>query len=128
MAMYFAALAPASAAPPAVAIVTSEHSPDYVEAIEAIGAELARGGYTRSEYTVLAATELTALSLSSAAPRLIIALGTPAAQALARTESRIPQLFPIDAPQFRKPLQRTQNAAPASNLRRLSRSADPPAA
>ena len=34
MAMYFAALAPASAAPPAVAIVTSEHSPDYVEAID----------------------------------------------------------------------------------------------
>ena len=44
---------------------------------------------------MLAASELTALSLSSAAPRLIIALGTPAAQALARTESRIPQLFAL---------------------------------
>ncbi len=95
MALFLAALAPAGAAAPAVAIVTSEHSPDYVEAIEAIGAELARGGYSRSDLTVISASELTSLALSSTSPRLIVALGTPAAQALARTESKAPQLFAL---------------------------------
>lgn len=95
MAMCLAALAPAGAAAPAVAIVTSERSPDYLEAIEAIGAELARDGYSRSDYTVIAASELTTLALSRASPRLVVALGTAAAQALARSESKQPQIFAL---------------------------------
>lgn len=95
LAMFLAALAPAGAAAPAVVIVTSERSPDYVEAIEAISAELARGGYFRSDLTVITASELTTLWLSSTSPRLIVALGTPAAQALVRTESKLPQLFAL---------------------------------
>lgn len=93
--MFLAALAPASAAASAVVIVASERSPDYVEAIEAISAELARGGYSRSDLTVFAASELTTLSLSNTSPRLIVALGTSAAQAVARTESKLPQLFAL---------------------------------
>jgi len=85
--------APAYAASPAVVIVTSERSPDYVEAIDAINAEFARGGHPKSDLTVIAASELTAISLSSLTPRLIVALGTPAAQAVVRTESKAPQLF-----------------------------------
>lgn len=98
--LFFAALAmlPVAAAPvhagtPAVVIVTSERSPDYLEAIEAIHAELARGGYSRSDLNVIAANELTSIALAGLSPKLIVTLGTPAAQALARTDSKAPQLF-----------------------------------
>lgn len=93
MAIFLATFAPAGAAAPVVAIVASERSPDYDAVIDAIGVELARGGYARSDLAVIGTGELTTLARSSPSPKLLVVLGTPAAQAVANTESRLPQLF-----------------------------------
>jgi len=95
LAMSLGTSAAAGAATPAVAIVTSDHSPDYVEAIEAIQVELARGGYSRGDWTVIDASELSPQTFTGSPPRLVVALGTPAAQALARTEIKQPRLFSL---------------------------------
>lgn len=73
-----------------VVIVSSERSAAYVEAAEALISELERGGLSR--YDVL---QLTALELASAGPltpKLFVALGMEASNALAKAEPRAPVL------------------------------------
>ena len=74
----------------AVVIVSSERSAAYMEAIDTLISELERGGLSR--YDML---QLTALELSAAGPlnpKLFVALGAEAAQALAKAEPRAPVL------------------------------------
>lgn len=74
----------------AVVIVSSERSPAYVEAAEALVSELERGGLSRYDMLQLTATELT--GAGSLTPKLFVALGAEAASALAKTEARTPVL------------------------------------
>jgi len=74
----------------AVVIVSSERSPAYVEAAEALVSELERGGLSRYDMLQLTALEWTAAG--PLAPKLFIALGTDAANALAKSELRAPVL------------------------------------
>ena len=73
-----------------VVIVSSQRSPAYVEASEALIAELERSGVSRYEMLQITTDELRAgVPLS---PQLFIALGATAAGALAKTEFRVPVL------------------------------------
>lgn len=74
----------------AVVIVSSERSPAYVEAAEALVSELERGGLSR--YDMLQFTALEWAAAGPLAPKLFIALGTDAANALAKSELRAPVL------------------------------------
>jgi len=74
----------------AVVIVSSERSPAYVEAAEALVSELERGGLSR--YDMLQLTALEWAAAGPLAPKLFIALGTEAASALAKSELRAPVL------------------------------------
>lgn len=74
----------------AVVIVSSERSPAYVEAAEALVSELERGGLSR--YEMLQLTALEWAGAGPLAPKLFIALGTDAANALAKSELRAPVL------------------------------------
>lgn len=74
----------------AVVIVSSERSPAYVEAAEALVSELERLGLSRYDMLQLTALEWTAAG--PLAPKLFIALGTDAATALAKSELRAPVL------------------------------------
>lgn len=74
----------------AVVIVSSERSPAYVEAAEALVSELERGGLSRYDMLQLTALEWT--TAGPLAPKLFIALGTDAANALAKSELRAPVL------------------------------------
>ena len=77
--------APALALEPSVVIVSSEASPAFEQAAEALLAELARAGVAGAEVQRLSLEELQA---SAAAPRVFVALGSPAAAALARRDGR----------------------------------------
>lgn len=77
--------APALALEPLVVVVSSEASPAFEQAAEALLAELARVGAAGAEVQRLNLEELQA---SSAAPRVFVALGSPAAAALARRDGR----------------------------------------
>jgi putative ABC transport system substrate-binding protein len=74
----------------AVVIVSSERSPAYVDAAEALVSELERLGLSRYDMLQLTALEWTAAG--PLAPKLFIALGTDAANALAKSELRAPVL------------------------------------
>lgn len=82
--------AQAWAAPPAVIVVTSERSPSYEEAIEALRDKLTQGGFSRADLLILTPEELQ--KHAGSPPRLWVGLGTAAAQALFRSESKAPQL------------------------------------
>jgi putative ABC transport system substrate-binding protein len=73
-----------------VVIVSSERSPAYVEAAEALVGELERGGLSRYEMLQLTAAELPRAGVL--APKLFVALGSEAANVLAKTEARTPVL------------------------------------
>ena len=73
-----------------VVIVSSERSAAYVEAMEALVSELERGGLSRYDMLQLSVAELSAAGPLS--PKLYVALGTEAAQWLAKTEQRVPVL------------------------------------
>jgi len=77
-------------AAPMIVIVSSEGSAAYAEAADALVGELERGGLSRLEVLQLTAVELAGAGPLS--PKLFVALGTEAANALAKTESRIPVL------------------------------------
>lgn len=73
-----------------VVIVSSDRSAAYMEAIEALIGELERSGLSRYEMLQLSVAELSAAAPLS--PKLFVALGTEAAQALAKAEFRVPVL------------------------------------
>ena len=74
----------------AVVIVSSERSLAFVEAAEALVSELERGGLSRYDMLQLTAREWAAAGPMT--PKLFVALGTDAANALAKSELRAPVL------------------------------------
>jgi ABC-type uncharacterized transport system substrate-binding protein len=73
-----------------VVIVSSERSAPYVEATEALISELERGGLSRYDMLQLTAQEWS--SAGSLKPRIFVALGTDAANALAKAAPGAPVL------------------------------------
>ncbi len=73
-----------------VVVVSSERGGAYSEAAEALLGELEREGLPRQEVLHVVATEWSAAGALS--PRLFVALGTQAADVLARSELRAPML------------------------------------
>ena len=78
------------AAGESVVIVSSERGGAYQEVAEALMLELERGGVPRQEMLHLALPEYE--SMPTVGPRLYVTLGTGAAAALARRETRVPVL------------------------------------
>lgn len=85
---WFAAACSHAAA--SVVLVSSERSPAYLEAAEALVGELERGGLQRSDVLQLMASEVA--TVGALAPKVYVALGSEAAEVLAKTESRLPVL------------------------------------
>ena len=77
-------------AAPAVVILSGERSAAYVEAARALVGELERSGLSRSDMLELTPLELSAAG--SLTPKLFVALGTEAANVLAKTDPRAPVL------------------------------------
>lgn len=75
---------------PAVVIVSSERSPAYVEAAEALVSELQRLGLSRYDMLQLTAAEWSASGPLT--PKLFVSLGSVAADLLAKAELRAPVL------------------------------------
>ncbi len=73
-----------------VVIVSSERSPAYVEAAEALVSELERQGVSRFDMRQQTALEFK--NSGAGTPRLLVALGAQAAQAVAATKPKYPVL------------------------------------
>ena len=73
-----------------VVIVSSERSPAYVEAAEALVSELERQGVSRFDMRQQTALEFK--NSGAGSPRLLVALGAQAAQAVATTKPKYPVL------------------------------------
>lgn len=73
-----------------VVIVSSERSPAYVEAAEALVSELERQGVSRFDMRQQTALEFK--NSDAGSPRLLVALGAQAAQAVATTKPKYPVL------------------------------------
>jgi putative ABC transport system substrate-binding protein len=84
----FAAICSHAAA--SVVLVSSERSPAYIEAVEALVGELERAGLLRSDVLQLMASEVA--SVGALAPKIYVALGSEAADVLAKTEQKVPVL------------------------------------
>ena len=91
-----AAVPLAHAADPAVLVVISERSTSYVEAADALAAELERGGLPRGEIALMTSGEYSAAA--AATPKLLVAVGTGAANLLAAKDSRIPLIATLLPP------------------------------
>ena len=76
-----------------VVVVSSEHSAAYVEAAEALVDELESGGLPRQEVLQIGAAEWSASGTLN--PKLLVALGAQAADALARAQLRTPVLVTL---------------------------------
>ena len=73
-----------------VVIVSSERSPAYVEATEALVRELERNGLSRYEMLQLSSSEW--MDAGPITPKVIVTFGTEAAEVVAKTEPRAPVL------------------------------------
>lgn len=91
-----AALPWAQAAELAVLVVISERSASYVEAADALTAELERGGLPRADIVLMTSGEYSAAPV--AMPRLLVAVGTGAANLLAAKDSRVPLIATLLPP------------------------------
>src|SRR5450830_1529521 len=80
-----------ASAEPLIVIVSSERSPAYVEAIEALISELERNGVSRYEMLQVSVQEWTG-AVAASRPKVIVALGSDAATALAKADTRTPVL------------------------------------
>ena len=89
LSLLLAALGPARAGEPVV-VVISERSASYLEAADALTAELERAGLPRADIAVLTSGEYSAAAVAAVPPRLLVAVGTGAASLLAAKDSRIP--------------------------------------
>lgn len=73
-----------------VVVVTSERSAPMVEAAEALVSELERSGVSRYDLLQLTASEMA--DAGPLSPKLFVAIGSPAAQLLAKADLRVPVL------------------------------------
>lgn len=76
-----------------VVVLPADRSPPLEEALSALSAELMRAGHSRANLTVINIKELP--TLAKAPPKLIISLGSSAAQALAESAGKTPILFAL---------------------------------
>ena len=84
----------ACAASPALVVVTpNERSPAFEETIDALSAELLRGGLSRTDMAVIAVKDLH--TLTQPHPKLMIALGSAPALALLEAGGKPPLLFSL---------------------------------
>ena len=88
--LLMAASGPACAGEPVVVVVISERSASYLEAADALTAELERAGLPRADIAVVTSGEYSAGAPANVSPRLLVAVGTGAANLLAAKDSRIP--------------------------------------
>jgi ABC-type uncharacterized transport system substrate-binding protein len=84
----FAAVCSYAAA--SVVLVSSERNSAYMEAIEALVGEFERAGLLRSDVLQLMASEVA--TVGALAPKMYVALGSEAADVLAKTELKVPVL------------------------------------
>ena len=80
-----------AATPDVVVVMPAERSIPLQEALQALEAELVRGGRSRPDLAVISVKDLP--TLIKAPPKLIISLGSSAAQAVAESSARAPILF-----------------------------------
>lgn len=73
-----------------VVLVSSERSPAYIEAAEALMGELERGGLQRSDVLQLTTSEVA--TAGALAPKMYVALGSDAADVMAKSEVKVPVL------------------------------------
>ncbi len=105
----------AAASEPPLVLVASERSGAYGEAIEALLGELERSGLSRAEVVIITTKELA--TLATRAPRLVIAIGSAAAQALADGDSRLQHLYTLLPKSAADPLlARRRQGKPASAI------------
>ena len=90
LSLLLAALGSARAGEPVVVVVISERSANYLEATDALTAELERAGLARADIALFTSAEYSAAAAEAGAPRLLVAVGTGAANLLAAKDSRIP--------------------------------------
>ena len=88
--LLMAASGPACAGEPVVVVVISERSASYLEAADALTAELERAGLPRADIALVTSGEYSAGAPANVSPRLLVAVGTGAANLLAAKDSRIP--------------------------------------
>ena len=81
---------PACAGEPVVVVVISERSASYLEAADALTAELERAGLPRADIALVTSGEYSAGAPANVSPSLLVAVGTGAANLLAAKDSRIP--------------------------------------
>lgn len=111
-------LAPTSAAGQSVFVLLSEASAAYQEAAASLGAELERQGLARREIRQLTVAEL-AQAEELSPGRLVITLGTDAAEAMARRESRVPVLCALLPRQSFERIARTGGRRPGGQFSAL---------
>ena len=87
--LLMAASGPACAGEPVV-VVISERSASYLEAADALTAELERAGLPRADIALVTSGEYSAGAPANVSPSLLVAVGTGAANLLAAKDSRIP--------------------------------------
>ena len=85
--------APALAVEPLIVVVASEQGGSHAEATEALLTELEQGGVGRGQVALIGRGD--AATLGGHTPRLAIALGSAAAQALSDSESKVSQLYAL---------------------------------
>lgn len=90
LALLLAAMEPARAGEPVVVVVISERSASYLEAADALAAELERTGLPRADIAVVSSGEYSAAAPGTVPPRLLVAVGTGAANLLAAKDGRVP--------------------------------------
>ena len=88
--LLMAASGPACAGEPVVVVVISERSASYLEAADALTAELERAGLPRADIALVTSGEYSAGAPANVSPSLLVAVGTGAANLLAAKDSRIP--------------------------------------
>lgn len=102
-----------------VVIVSSEHGSAYQEATDALLAELERGGVGAKDVLQLTASELAQRGALLPLPRLYVALGTEAANVLARSDVKVPVLCTLLPRQSFERLLRESGRRPSNQFTAL---------
>ena len=82
-----------AATPDVVVVMPDERSVPLQEALQALEAELVSGGRSRTDLAVISVKDLP--TLAKAPPKLLISLGSSAAQAVAESSAKVPILFAL---------------------------------
>ncbi len=108
------ALPVAQAVEPAVVVVISERSASYIEAADALSTELERGGLPRADIATMTSGEYSAAPVAT--PRLLVAVGTGAANLLAAKDSRVPLIATLLPPSSFEQIVQTTGRKPSAGF------------